>query len=76
MFFANFITTPMKAWAADWVTRFPLHFTLACIARITDPSSCLHTHVHNGVHGEMYIGIDSHLIVLSLCCIICSQTKD
>ena len=44
---SNFITTSlgrMKAWAAcnslDWVTCFPFHFKLA---RITDPSSCLHT---------------------------------
>ena len=27
------------------------------------------------IHGEMYIGIDSCLIDLSLCCIICSQIK-
>ena len=27
------------------------------------------------IHSEIYIGIDSHLIDLSLCCIICSQIK-
>ena len=37
---------------------------------------CLGIHVHYGVHSEMYIGIDSHLIDLSLCCIICSQIKN
>ena len=35
----------------------------------------VYIHVHYGVHCEMYIGIDSHLIDLSLCCIICSQKK-
>ena len=35
----------------------------------------VYIHVHYGVHGEMYIGIDSRLIDLSLCCIICSQIK-
>ena len=51
----------------------PLHTYVHCILRITDPSSCLH--VHYFVHGEMYIGIDSRLIDLSLCCIICFQIK-
>ena len=50
---SNFITTSlghMKAWATcnslDWVTCFPLHFTLAYIVyiwRTTDRSSYLHT---------------------------------
>ena len=35
----------------------------------------VYIHVHYGVHGEMYISIDSHLIDLSLCCIIGSQIK-
>ena len=67
-----FITTRlgrMKAWVAcnslDWVTCFPLHFTLQVV----------YIHVHYGVHREMYIGIDSRLIDSSLCCIICFQIK-
>ena len=51
----------------------PLHTCVHCISRITDPSSCLHT--CTVWRHEMYIGIDSHLIDLSLCCIICSQIK-
>ena len=35
----------------------------------------VYIHVHYGAHGEMYIGIDSRLFDLSLCCIICSQIK-
>ena len=43
----------------------------------------LNVHVHSTqrgfyvlrVLGEMYIGIDSRLIDLTLCCIICSQIK-
>ena len=31
--------------------------------------------MHYGVHGEIYIGMDSRLIDLSLCCIICCQIK-
>ena len=51
--FVKFLITTrlgrMKAWAAcnsqDWVTCYPLHFTLAYIVyrEFTDPSSCLHT---------------------------------
>ena len=66
---SNFITTRlgrMKACnSVDWVTCFPLHFTLQVV----------YIHVHYGVHREMYIGIDSRLIDLSLCCIICFQIK-
>ena len=51
----------------------PFHSCVHCISRITDPSSCLHT--CTVWRHEMYIGIDSHLIDLSLCCIICSQIK-
>ena len=55
----------------------PLHTCVHCTSRITDPSDgqVVYIYVHYGVHGEMYIGIDSHLIDLSLCCIICSQIK-
>ena len=60
----------------DWVTCFPLHFTLAYIVyRESRTRQVVYIHVHYGVHGEMYIGIDSRLIDLSLCCIICSQIK-
>ena len=70
----------MKAWVAcnslDWVTCYPLHFTLVYIvyweSRIRQ---VVYIHVHYDVHGEIYIGIDSRLIDLSLCCIICSQIK-
>ena len=80
---SKFITTRlsrMKAWAAcnslDWVTCYPLHFTLAYIVyRESRTRQVVYIHVHYGVHGEMYIGIDSRLIDLSLCCIICSQIK-
>ena len=80
---SNLITTHlgrMKAWAAcnslDWVTCYPLHFTLAYIVyRESRTCHVIYIHVHYGVHGEMYIGIDSRLIDLSLCCIICSQNK-
>ena len=77
---SNFITTRlghMKAWAAcnslDWVTCYHLHFT-HCISCITT-CQVVYIHVHYGIHGEMYIGIDSRLIDLSLYCIICSQIK-
>ena len=80
---SNFITTRlgrMKAWAAcnslDWVTCFPLHFTLAYIVyRESQTRPVVYIHVHYGVHSEMYIGIDSRLIDLSLCCILCTQIK-
>ena len=80
----NFITTRlgrMKAWAAcnllDWVTCYPLHFKRAYIVyRESQTRQVVYIHVHYGVHSEMYIAIDSCLIDLSLCCIICSQTKN
>ena len=80
---SNFITTRlgrMKAWAAynslDWVTCYLLHFTFAYIVyRESRTRQVVCVHVHYGVHGEMYIGIESQLIDLSLCCIICSQIK-
>ena len=59
-----------------WVARKlgPLHFTLAYIVyRESRTRQVVYIHVHYGVHGEKYIGIDSCLIDLSLCCIICSQ---
>ena len=60
----------------DWVTCYPLHFTLAYIVyRESRTCQVVYIHVHYGVRGEMYIGIDSHLIDLSLCYIICSQIK-
>ena len=70
----------MKAWAAcnslDWVTCYPLHFTFAYIVyRESRTRQVVYKHVHYGVHGEMYIGIDSRLIDLCFCCIICSQIK-
>jgi len=65
----------MKAWAAcnslDWVTCFPLHFTLAYIVYQESRTRQV-VYIHYGGHGEMYIGIDSSLIDLSICCIICS----
>ena len=72
---SNFITTRlglMKAWAAcnslDWVTCYPLHFTLAYIVyRESRTRQVVYIHVHYGIHGEMNIGIDSRLIDLSLC---------
>ena len=80
---SKFITTRlsrMKAWAAcnslDWVTCYPLHFTLAyTVYRESRTRQVVYIHVHYDVYGEMYIGIDSCLIDLSLCCIICSQMK-
>ena len=80
---SNFITTRlgrMKAWAAynslDWVTCYLLHFTVAYIVyRESRTRQVVCVHVLYGVHGEMYIGIESQLIDLSLCCIICSQIK-
>ena len=80
---SNFITTRlgrMKAWAScnslDWVTCYPLHFTHAYIVyRESQTCQVVYIHVHYGVHGEIYIGLDSRLIDLSLCCIICSQIK-
>ena len=80
---SNFITTRlgrMNACATcnslDWVTYFPLHFTLAYIVyRESRTHQVVYIHVHYGIHGEKYIGINSHLIDLSLCCIICSQIK-
>jgi len=68
----------MKAWAAcnslDWVTCFPLHFTLAYnVYRESRTRQVVYIHEHYGVLGEKYIGKDSRLIDLSLCCIICSQ---
>ena len=80
---SNFIPTRlgcMKAWAAcnslDWVTCYPLHFTFVYIVyRESRTRQVVYKHVHYGVHGEMYIGIDSRLIDLLLCCIICSQIK-
>ena len=78
--FVKFITTRMgrmKAWVAcnslDWVTCLPLHFTLPYIVYLESRTrQVVNIHVHYGVHGEMYIGIASRLIDLSLCCIICS----
>ena len=80
---SNFITTGlgrMKAWATcnslDWVTCFPLHFTLVYIEYWESwTRQVVYKHVHYGAHGEMYIGIDSRLIDLSLCCFIGSQIK-
>ena len=65
---SNLITTHlgrMKAWAAcnslDWVTCYPLHFTLAYIVyRESRTCQVVYIHVHYGVHGEMYIGIDQN----------------
>ena len=37
------------------------------------PQPCNFSECDN--HGEMYMGIDSRLMDLSLCCIICSQIK-
>ena len=79
----HFVTTHlgrMKEWAAcnllDWVTCFPLHFTLAyTVYRESRTRQVVYIHVHYGVHGEIYIGIDSRSIDLSLCCIICSQIE-
>ena len=60
----------------EWVTCYPLHFTLVYIVyRESRTRQVVYIHVHYGVHGEMYIGIDSRLIDLSLCCMICSQIK-
>ena len=61
----------MKAWAAcnslDWVTCYPLHFTLAYIVyQESRTGQVVYIHVHYGVHSEMYIGIDSRLIVTLL----------
>ena len=77
---SNFISTclgRMKVWnSLDWVTCYPLHFTLAYIVyQESRNRQFVYIHVHYGVHGEMYIGIDSRLIDLSLCFIICSQIK-
>ena len=76
----NFISTclgRMKVWnSLDWVTCYPLHFTLAYIVyQESRNRQFVYIHVHYGVHGEMYIGIVSRLIDLSLCCIICSQIE-
>ena len=70
----------MKAWAVcnslDWVTCIPLNFTLAYIVyQESWTHQVVYIHVHYGVHGEMYIGIDRSLIDLSLFCFICSQIK-
>ena len=57
------------AWAAwkhgstykslDWVTCYPLHFTLACIVYGESRTlQVVYIHVHYGVHGEMNIGIN------------------
>ena len=71
----------MKAQAAcnslKWITSTylyssPLHTCVHCESRT---HQVVYIHVHYGVHGEMYMGIDSHLIDLPLCCIICSQIK-
>ena len=69
----------MKAWAAcnllDLVTCYLLHFTLAYIVyRESQTRPVVNIHVHY-VHSEMYNGIDSRLIDLSLCCILCTQIK-
>ena len=77
---SNFITTRlgrMKAYnSLDWVTCYPLHFTLAYIVyRESQTHQVVYIHVHYGVHSEIYIGRDSRLIDLSLCCIIRSQIK-
>ena len=81
---SNFITTRLgsvKEWAAcnslDWVTWIHLHFTLAYIVnRRSQTRQAIYIHVQYGVHGEMYNGIDSRLIELSLSCIICNQIKN
>ena len=77
---AVFQISSLHAWDAcnllDWVTCYPLHFILAYIVyQESLARQVVYIHVHYGVHGEMYIGIDSRLIDLSLCCIICSQIK-
>ena len=54
----------MKAWAAC----YPLHFTIAYIVyRESRTRQVVKIHVHYGVHHEIYTGIDSRLINLSLC---------
>ena len=81
--FVKFITTRlgrMKAWGTcnslDWVTCYPLHYTFAYIVyRESRTLQVVYIHVHYGVHNLIYIGVDSRLIDLSLCCIICSQIK-
>jgi len=54
----------MKAGAAcnslDWVTCFPLHFTLAYIVYLESwTRKVVYIHVNYGIHCEMYIGIES-----------------
>ena len=70
----------LHAWDAcnllDWVTCYPLHFILAYIVyQESLARQVVYIHAHYDIHGEMYIGIDSRLIDLSLCCSICSQLK-
>ena len=51
----------------EWVTCYPLHFTLVYIVyRESRTRQVVYMHAHYGVHGEMYYGIESRLIDLSL----------
>ena len=61
----------LHAWAVcdslDRVTCYPLHFTLAYIVYRELPTcQVVYIHVHYDVHGEMYIVIDSRLILTLL----------